>query len=97
MFARPDLPKIAGADRTKVTPQEAQAISLGSIAYFGTYTVEEPTKTVMLQIESSTFPNQLGISSKRVIGALTADELKLTNTTVVGGDGQINSAYRRAK
>jgi hypothetical protein len=97
MFARPDLPKIAGADRTKVTPQEAQAISLGSIAYFGTYTVEEPTKTVMLQIESSTFPNQLGISSKRAIGALTADELKLTNTTVVGGDGQINSAYRRAK
>jgi Lipocalin-like domain len=38
MFARPELPKIASSDRTKVTPQEAQAINVGSIAYFGTYT-----------------------------------------------------------
>ena len=36
MFARPDLPKVASNDRTKVTPQEAQAITVGSIAYFGT-------------------------------------------------------------
>jgi hypothetical protein len=42
MFARPDLPKVASTDRTKVTPQEAQAITVGSIAYFGTYTVDEP-------------------------------------------------------
>jgi Lipocalin-like domain len=96
MFAKPELPKIA-SDRTKVTPQEAQAINVGSIAYFGTYTVDEPNKTVMLTIESSTFPNQLGISSKRIVTSLTADELKLTNATVVGGDGQINTAYRRAK
>ena len=32
MFARPDLPKIAATDRTKVTPQEAQTINVGSIA-----------------------------------------------------------------
>jgi lipocalin-like protein len=97
MFARPDLPKIAATERTKVTPEEARAINVGSIAYFGTYTVDEPTKTVTLRIESSTFPNQLGIQSKRVITSLTADELKYTNTTVVGGNGQINTAYKRAK
>src|SRR5262245_15014184 len=32
MFARPDLPKVASNDRTKMTPQEAQAITVGSIA-----------------------------------------------------------------
>ena len=95
MFARPDLPKIASTDRTKVTPQEAHTINVGSIAYFGTYTVDEPSKTVSLKIESSTFPNQLGIDQKRVITSLTADELKYTNTTASGGP--IDTVFRRAK
>jgi hypothetical protein len=97
MFARSDLPQIASNNRTKPTPQEAQAINLGSLAYFGTYAVDEPSKTIALHIEASTFPNQLGISSKRVITSLSGDELKLTNTTVVGGDGQIDTAYTRSK
>src|SRR6202162_5823241 len=95
MFARPDLPKIASTDRTKVTPQEAHAINVGLIAYFGTYTVDERSKTVSLKIESSTFPNQLGIDQKRVITSLTADELKYTNTTASGGP--IDTVFRRAK
>jgi hypothetical protein len=98
MFARPDLPKIASTDRTKVTPQEAQAINVGSIAYFGTYSVDEPTKTITLQMESSTYPNQLAVPQKRVITALTADELKLTNATPTASDGStINFAFKRAK
>jgi hypothetical protein len=98
MLARPDLPKIASTDRTKATPQEAQAITVGSIAYFGTYTVDEPTKTILLQMESSTYPNQLSAPQRRVITALTADELKLTNATPTAGDGStINFAFRRAK
>jgi hypothetical protein len=96
MFARPDLPKIASPDRTKVTPQEAQAINVGSIAYFGAYIFDEPSKTISLKIESSTYPNQLGTEAKRVITSLTADELKYTNTTPVGG-GPIDAAFKRAK
>jgi hypothetical protein len=98
MFARPDLPKIASTDRTKVTPQEAQAITVGSIAYFGTYTADEPTKTITFQMESSTYANQLSVPQKRVITALTADELKLTNATPTAGDGStINFVFKRAK
>lgn len=98
MFARSDLPKIAATDRTKVTPQEAQTINVGSIAYFGTYTVDEPTKTIVLQMESSTYPNQLSAPQKRVITTLTAEELRLTNATPTAGDGStINFAFKRAK
>jgi hypothetical protein len=97
MFARPDLPKIASTDRMKVTPQEAQAINLGSIAYFGTYTVDEPSKTLLFKIESSTYPNQLGTEAKRVISSLTADELKYTNTTPLGAGSSITTAFKRAK
>ena len=96
MFARPDLPKIASPERTKVTPQEAQAINVGSIAYYGTYTVDEPSKTLLLNIESSTYPNQLGTQAKRVITSVTADELKYTNTTPIGG-GPITTAFKRTK
>jgi hypothetical protein len=98
MYARPDLPKIASNDRTKPTPQEAQAINVGSLAYFGTYTVDDASKTITLQMESSTYPNQLSVPQKRVITTLTGDELKFTNPTpTAGGAGQINIAYRRAK
>ena len=81
MYARPDLPKIASDDRTKATPQEAQAINAGTLAYFGTYTVDEPTKTITLQMESTTYPNQLSAPQRRVISTLTADELKFSNPT----------------
>jgi hypothetical protein len=64
MFARPDLPKLASIDPTNPTPEEAKAITVGSVAYFGTYTVDEPTKTISLKIESISLPNQLGIDQK---------------------------------
>ena len=97
MLARPDLPKIASNDPMNPTPEEAKALALGSIAYFGTYTLDEPSKTIRLKIEASTLPNQLGFEGKRVINTLTADELKYTNTTAVGDLGPVVTSYRRAK
>ena len=78
-------------------PGGAMALTVGSIAYFGTYTVDEPSKTVLLKIEASTLPNQLGFEGKRVIAALTADELKFTNTTAVGDLGPVVTSHRRAE
>jgi hypothetical protein len=73
------------------------ALTVGSIAYFGTYTVDEPSKTILLKIEASTLPNQLGFEGKRVITTLNADELKFTNTTAVGDLGPVVTSHRRAK
>jgi Lipocalin-like domain len=97
ILARPDLPKLASNDPMKPSPAEAMALALGSIAYFGTYTVDEPSKTLLFKIEVSTLPNQLGFEGKRVINILTADELKYTNTTAVGDLGPVVTSYRRAK
>jgi hypothetical protein len=96
MFARPELPKIASNNPSNPTPEEAKAIVTGSIAYFGTYTVDEAEKTISLRIESSTFPNQLGMEQKRKITTITADELKYTNVTTVAGN-PIDIAFKRAK
>lgn len=97
MFARPELPKIASNDPNNPTPEEALAIAKGSIAYFGTYTVDEAAKTIEFRIETSTLSNQLGIPQKRKIVTLTASELKYTNITTVGDAGNIDIALKRAK
>jgi predicted acylesterase/phospholipase RssA len=41
-------------------PEEAKAPVGGAISYFGTYSVDETTKTITLRTEASSFPNQLG-------------------------------------
>src|SRR5262245_31094539 len=92
MYARPDLPKIASNDPMTPTPEEAKAITLGSVAYFGTYTVDEGSKTSSFRIEASTLPNQRKISS------LTADELSYTNNEPVAEPAHhIDTAFKRAK
>ena len=98
MYARPNLPKIASNDPMKPTPEEAIAITLGSIAYLGTYTVDEGSKTISFRIEATTLPNQLGMNQVRKITSLTADELSYTNNTPVAEPAHhIDTAFKRAK
>jgi len=95
MFANPDLPKIASRDPNKPTPEEAKGIAVGSIAYYGTYTVDEAAKVISMKLESSTFANQVGIDQKRTVTAISSTELRMQNTTVLAG-GQIHYVFKRA-
>ncbi len=96
LFSRPDLPKIASNDPSTPTPEEAKGIVDGAIGYYGTYTVDEGSKIITLQIEVSTFANQVGADQKRTVTSVSAEELKMVNTTVLSG-GQISYAFKRAK
>ena len=78
----------------KSTPAENKAIMEGSIAYFGTYTVDEVAKTISMHVETSTFPNQVGMEQKRTI-SVSANELRLTNTTTLTGN-TINYVLKRS-
>ena len=95
MFARPDLPKIASNNPSNPTPEEAKAIVGGSIAYYGTYTVDEAAKIVTLTIESSSFANQVGAAQKRTVTSISASELKMQNTTALSG-GQIYYTFKKS-
>jgi len=94
MFARPDLPKIASRDPMRTTPAESKAIMEGTIAYFGTYSVDEANKRITLRVEASTLPNQVGSEQRRVVDSITANELKLSNATTFTGE-VINSVMKR--
>ena len=83
---RADLPRIASNSRDRGTPEENKAIVQGSIAYFGTYSLNETEKVVTLQMEGSTFANLMGAGEqKRIVTSLTADELTFTNPRTPSG------------
>ena len=52
---RTDAPKYASGDLARPSADEAMAIASGSIAYTGTYTVDEGTKPIHVNVETSRF------------------------------------------
>jgi len=95
MFARPDLPKIASNAPRTATAEEAKALVAGSLAYFGTYTVNDADKAMSFRLDASSFPNQVGSDQRRTITSLTADELKYDTIALAGG--KISVGLKRAK
>ena len=80
---RSDPPKLASNSRD---PEEYKGVVQGSIAYFGTYSVNEADNVITAQIEGSTFANMIaGPNQKRIITSLTVDELKFTNLASTSG------------
>jgi hypothetical protein len=92
-----DVPKIASNNRLTATPEEYADIMRRSLSVFGTYTVDEATRTVTYIIVSGSFPNWEGEAQTRVIDKLTADEFVNTNPNVAGGRGSASNLYRRVK
>ena len=68
--------------------EENKAVVQGSIAHFGRYVVNEADKTLVFQIETSTFPNWNGVEQKRPF-TLTEDELKWTTAASSGGTAEV--------
>src|ERR1700716_1154235 len=73
------------------------AVASGSIAYTGTYTIDENTKTIHANIETGTFPNLVGApNQRRIITSITADEMKFTNPRTAAGL-TLEIVWKRAK
>jgi len=84
--------KFNSNNRLQGTPEENAAAVAGSLAFFGTYTVED--NVITFHIERSSYPNWDGIVQKRPF-TLTGDELKWEvrgNTS--GGSGEV--VFKRA-
>ena len=72
---RANLPKIKANDREKPTAEESKAIAAGTLAHFGTYTVNDADKSFITHVEASSYPNWNGTKQTRKITALTDDVL----------------------
>ena len=82
LITRPDRSKFASGRRDQGTPEENKATVQGSLAYCGTYSVNNDT--LILKIEASTYPNEEGAEQRRTF-ALNGDELTWKNPTVSTG------------
>ena len=94
LTARRGQAKFVSNNRNEGTPEENKAVVQGSIAHFGTYTVNEADKTITFHIETSTFPNWNGTEQKRPF-TVTGDELKWTTPASSGGSAEV--LLKRAK
>lgn len=95
--SRAEIPKITANDRAKATAEEAQRIVSSSIAYYGTYAIDEATKVMTVNLTTSTFANVAAVpDQKRVITLLTADELRFDNPKTPTGT-TLRTVWKRAK
>jgi lipocalin-like protein len=96
VFTRPDRPKFNANNRLQGTPEEIKAAWDGALAHFGTWSVVEADRTVILHVEGSFYPNQEGSNDRRLVSSVTADELKFVNAASTAG-GRTEAIFRRAK
>ena len=93
-----DLPKIASNNRLAGSAEDNKAIVHGSLALFGTYTVDEEKRTLTFKIVGSTFPNLAGVAQTRTIDVLSDDEFRNTNPAASRDVPAIAAnIYKRAK
>jgi hypothetical protein len=84
-ITRVGRPKFASNSRATGTAEENKAAVAGANAFFGTYTVDEASKTLTMRISGATYPNLEGTTQKRTITSLNAgDELTWTNPQTKG-------------
>jgi hypothetical protein len=96
LISRASIPKFAVNNVNQGTAEENKAVLQGMISYFGTWSVDEASKTLTTNIEAGSFPNLNGGSQKRTITALTADDLKYTNPATTAGTSS-DVVWKRAK
>ena len=97
VLARPGRPKFKSINRFsfEATPEELKVAVIGTVATFGTWSVDEANKTISRRPEASLLPNDEGIEQKYSV-SLSGDELKtITVNSLTGLKTEV--AYRRAK
>jgi lipocalin-like protein len=95
ILVNPDVPKYRSNDRTQGTADEHAATIRGSVANYGTWTVDEAAKTLTYHIVGSTFPNQAGTEMKTVV-SLSGDEWTSTIPRTTSGRQSV-MVWKRAK
>jgi len=95
-IVRAGIPKFASNNRTKGTDAENAAAVHGALNYFGTYTIDEPDKSITVMIEASSYPNFEGQTQKRTL-SISGDELQVINAAPSGGGGVATQIWKRAQ
>ena len=94
MLFHTDLPKID--NRMSGTPEQNKAIAQGVVAMYGTYSVDEASKTITVKFEGSSFAKFVGTEGKRVITSINDNEFRSSNPATSTGT-KAESIWKRVK
>jgi hypothetical protein len=95
VFTRAGRPKFKANNRLQGTLEEIKAAWEGAVAHFGTWSVSEVDKALLLRVDGSFYPNQEGSVDKRIVINVSADELQMHNESSAGGTTE--ATFRRVK
>ena len=68
-----------------------------TLFHFGSWSVDEASKMILLRIEGSLISNAEGMDQRRRIISLTDDVLEFSNPQAVQAGNRVDQVYRRAK
>ncbi len=94
MNTRPGRARYASGNRAQGTPEEFRDTVLGSIGYFGTYSVDEKKRAFVLKINGSTFPDYEGTDQVRPF-TIVGDELRSINPNPSQGGSPLDLVLKR--
>jgi hypothetical protein len=93
----PGLAKFTSNSRDTGTPEENKADVTETLAFYGTWSVDEGARTVTYHVVAGTYPNFNGVDLKRLVTTLDATDLVWTNPTPSQGSGSGHVAWKRVK
>ena len=94
MLFHTDLPKVD--NRMGGTPDQNKAIAQGVVAMYGSFTVDEANKTIIVKFEGSSFAKFVGTEGKRLITSINDNEFQSTKPATSTGT-KAESVWRRVK
>jgi hypothetical protein len=94
MLFHSDLPRIE--NRMGGSPDENKAIAQGMVAMYGSYTVDEANKTILVKFEGASFAKFVGTEGKRIITSINNDEFSSMNPSTSTGT-KAESIWKRVK
>jgi Lipocalin-like domain len=90
-----DLPRVRSGKFKETTLAEAEKLAEGTLAHFGTYTVDEQAGKFTVIVRKSSFPNIDGATQVRTITKLDRDNLHYENDLSVAEPGVKVVAFLR--
>jgi lipocalin-like protein len=96
ILANPDRPKKWGKTREEVSAEDYKSAGMGLVAQFGTWSVDEASKTFIRQNVGALNPTAAGREQKTPM-ILTGDELKLTDAASGVTGGKVEQTFRRVR
>jgi hypothetical protein len=93
---RPGRPRFASGNTMEGTAEEYMATVKDTVAYFGTYVVDEANATYSIHIEGSSFPNYEKTTQRRPF-TIAGDTLTFVNPVPTISGSVVHATLKRAK